>query len=308
MNILISMSVNFCTTCLHLLYYAGGGAPELRSDKGQLRETVVRLQKQGWAKSTTGTYNTHYKTYINFCETHKVKSVPASTDTIELYIAYLVDVKCFTFNSVKSYLNMVSIVHKASDLPDPIASSWGIRHMLNGVKRELGLAQSCKTAILPDILLKMYSYLDFSFHNNCVFWAACLVGFFGFLRPNNFLVLGSFNPAHHVQYVDLLQGNDGYLLSLKIVKTLQFRARPINIVLPKLGKHPLCPCRAIKQALLPSQDPLGPLFVLSSGSCLSYLVFIRALRFVLGNIGLDPLKFGGHSFRRGQLLGPILRV
>lgn len=268
-------------------------------DTERLTETICRLQKQGWAKSTSGTYTTHYKTYMNFCEVYKVESIPASTATIELYIAYLVDIKGLKFSSIKSYLNIVSILHKSVDLPDPIASSWVIQHLLKGVKRELGIAQSCKTAISPDILLKMYNALDFSFHNNRVFWAACLVGFFGFLRPNNFLVIGKFNPSIHVQYLDLLQCNWGALLSLKIVKTHQFRASPIEIVLKKLDNHPLCPCTAIQKALSPSQDPLGPLFVLSSGTCLTYSIFQKALIVVMRSIGLDPSLFGGHSFRRG---------
>ncbi|XP_033740900.1 uncharacterized protein LOC117327812 [Pecten maximus] len=276
-----------------------GGTPDLQTEKGRLSETVVRLQKQGWANSTSETYSTHYKTYRTFCDVYKVESVPADTTTIEHYIAYLVDVKHLKFNSVKCYLNIVSILHKSAGLPDPIASSWAVQHLLKGVKRELGTAQSCKTALSPHVLLKMHNALDFSYQNNRVFWAACLTGFFGFLRPNNFLVKGAFNPSVHVQYIDLLQYPWGFLLSLKLVKTLQFRQHPIDIVLPKLDSHPLCPCRAIRNALVSGQDPLGPLFVLSSGSCLTYSVFLRALRVVLSDIGFDQSSFGGHSFRRG---------
>ncbi|XP_033741839.1 uncharacterized protein LOC117328420 [Pecten maximus] len=39
-----------------------GGTPDLQTEKGRLSETVVRLQKQGWANSTSETYSTHFKT------------------------------------------------------------------------------------------------------------------------------------------------------------------------------------------------------------------------------------------------------
>lgn len=104
---------------------------------------------------------------------------------MELYIAYLVDVKRFKFGTIKSYLNIISVLHKSQNLPDPI-SLWSIKHMLTGVKRELGAAQSCKTPITPEILLRISELLDLSNQNNYVFWAACLVGFFWFFKTKQF--------------------------------------------------------------------------------------------------------------------------
>jgi hypothetical protein len=56
------------------------------------------------------------------------------------------------------------------------------------------LSESCKAPVTLELLSKLKNVLDMSNHNNIVFWAACLTGFFGFLRPNNFLVKGTFNP------------------------------------------------------------------------------------------------------------------
>ena len=84
--------------------------------------------------------------------------MPCTTKTVELYIAFLVDVKKFAFSSIRSYVNIISVLHKSHDAPDPIASCWNIRHLLTGVKRELGTSQDCKAPITPELLLKFKSF------------------------------------------------------------------------------------------------------------------------------------------------------
>lgn len=264
-----------------------------------LEDSVCRLKSKGWAKSTSGTYRTHLKTYLEFCGKYDLEPVPCTTKTVELYIAFLVDVKKFAFSSIRSYVNIISVLHKSHDAPDPIASCWNIRHLLTGVKRELGTSQDCKAPITPELLLKFKSILDLDCHNNIVFWAACLTGFYGFLRPNNFLVKGSFDPDFNLRRVDVLPCSWGMLVTLKVTKTLQFRSKPIEIVLPMLHGHPLCPYDALSRVLAIPGGPLDPLFCLSDHCCLSYTVFLKCFRSLLQRFGYNPQNYGGHSFRRG---------
>jgi hypothetical protein len=60
-----------------------------------LEDSVCRLKSKGWAKSTSGTYRTHLKTYLEFCGKYDLEPVPCTTKTVELYITFLVDVKKF---------------------------------------------------------------------------------------------------------------------------------------------------------------------------------------------------------------------
>jgi hypothetical protein len=99
------------------------------------------------------------------------------------------------------------------------------------------------------LLLKFKSILDLDCHNNIVFWAACLTGFYGVLRPSNFLVKGSFDPDFNLRRVDVMPCSLGMLVTLKVTKTLQFRSKPIEIVLPMLHGHPLCPNDALCRVL-----------------------------------------------------------
>ena len=52
---------------------------------------MCRLKSKGWARSTSGTYRTHLKTYLEFCGKYDLEPVPCTTKTVELYIAFLVD-------------------------------------------------------------------------------------------------------------------------------------------------------------------------------------------------------------------------
>lgn len=111
-------------------------------------------------------------TYLNFVP------VPADQNSVELYIAYLVDIKRFRYSTVRSYLNIVSVLHRQNNLSDPIGQCWTIKHMINGVKRELCTSQSCKAPVTPELLFLIHAKLYFSYRANVVFWAACLVRFF----------------------------------------------------------------------------------------------------------------------------------
>ncbi|CAG2250311.1 unnamed protein product [Mytilus edulis] len=168
-----------------------------------LENSVVRLKSKGWASSTSGTYRTHHKTYLEFCENYDLKPLPCTTKIVELYIAFFVDVKNFALSSIRSYLNIISVLHKSHDKPDPIASCCHVRHLLTGVKQELGTSQNCKAPVTPE-------------------------GFyFYFLRPNNVLVKGLFDPEINLRRVDVLPCSWGMLVTLKVTKTLQFRYKPI---------------------------------------------------------------------------------
>ncbi|XP_052080905.1 uncharacterized protein LOC127718859 [Mytilus californianus] len=258
------------------------------------------IKRQGWADSTSGTYRTHLKTYVKFWEDYKLKPVPCDQQqTVELYIAYLFDKKHFAYSSIRCYINIISVLHKMHDLKDLVADFWNIKHLLTGVKRELGASQSCKAPVTPELLLNVRKSLDKSNHNNVVFWASCLTGFFVFLRPNNFLVKGTFNPEINLRRIDVLSCSWGILLRLKVIKTLQFCSKPIEVVLPYLHDHPLCPATAMSNVLALAGDPLDPLFRLLDRSCLTCIVFLNNFRFILQHMKMDQLRYRGHSFRRG---------
>ena len=143
--------------------------------------------------------------------------VPISTqDNMSLFIAYLAYHNKFRYCSIENYLVVVKHLHKANGFYDPI-DHWHIKHLLKGVKRELGVAQVGATAVTPDMLflikkaLNLYKLFDLSV------WVACLIGFFGLLRPGNFLFKDKHTPILRIEQIDSY--GSGWVITFHQTKT-----------------------------------------------------------------------------------------
>lgn len=79
---------------------------------------------------------------LGFCDQISVPQLPATSETLQLYVTYLAKVKRFKFCSIQQYLNIIPHMHKLCDLLDPIPQDFQLKYLLMGVKRELGTAQA----------------------------------------------------------------------------------------------------------------------------------------------------------------------
>jgi hypothetical protein len=84
--------------------------------------------------------------------------------------------------------------------------------------------------------------------------------------------------------VDVLPCSWGMLVTLKVTKTLQFRSKSIEIVLPVLHGHPLCPYNALSRVLTIPGGPLDPLFCLSD----HYLFIYYYILILIETSALEP--------------------
>lgn len=284
-----------CHTC-HLLLFIVDGAGLLQA----LHTAASRLKSQGWAVSTKKTYQAQLTCYLDFCAKVNLPGVPASPEQIILYIAYMVDVKSFKYSTIKNYLNIVKHLHCANDFDDPIHGVWLIQQTLKGAKRELGDAQEAATPIQPCHLLLIRSALCLDLKEDLSFWAACLIAFFGLLRPGNFLSQGPICvPDRDLCIQNISPHAKGFLLSLNWTKTLQFHEHQLQVTLPDLHGHPLCPASALRSLFRllfanPLTSDTSPLLQRTYGKPLSYSWFLSRLRKILPGEGIT-----GHSFRRG---------
>ena len=166
-----------------------------------LQDQASDLKRKAWASSTAATYRTHMKSYMDFCDQISVPPLQATSETLQLYVTYLAKVKCFKFCSIQQYLNIIPHMHKLCDLPDPIPQDYQLKYLLMGVKRELGTAQSPVDTVTPSHLLRIRSLLDCSSIADLAFWCACLIAFYGLLRPGNVAITGRFEPSKHVRRI-----------------------------------------------------------------------------------------------------------
>ena len=135
-----------------------------------------------------------------------------------------------------------------------------------------------------------------------MFWAACTLGYFGFLRSAEFTVpnLASFSPELHLSVADVSVDSrlspSGIRIRIKASKTDPFRQGCYVHV--GLGKAPLCAVHAMLSYLALWGATPGPLFLLKSGQPLSRATLTKWLREILSSAGISG-NFSSHSFRIG---------
>ncbi len=180
-----------------------------------------------------------------------------------------------------------------------------LESVLKGIRRSLGDPVNRKLPITPDLLLALLRILDLGKLQDCSIWAAALVMFYGMLRKSNVLpqTPATFDPSRHLRRKDISFYRDHLVLHIQWTKTIQYRERTLDIPLPRLSDHPLCPLTAVFKAwhMSPAAAQDGPAFVVDAGGSvpLTAQKFLAVFRQSLETAKLDSRQYGLHSFRRG---------
>lgn len=147
-----------------------------------------------------------------------------------------------------------------------------------------------------------FQSLDLSVPDHCMFWAACNLGYFGFLRSAEFTVpnLASFSTTLHLSVQDIAVDSDSNPLCLRVrikaSKTDPFR-KGCFVHIGKV-RSLLCALQAVMSYLSITGNSAGPLFLLQDGRPLSRALLTRWIRQIMVAAGI-PGNFSSHSFRIG---------
>ena len=134
-------------------------------------------------------------------------------------------------------------------------------------------------------------------------WAACCVGFFGFLRFGEFTApeKEEFVSGMHLSFKDIAVDNETdakvISVSIKHSKTDPFR-QGVRIFLGRTDAVQ-CPVAALLAYLTRRGSGDGPLFRFENGQPLTRSRLVMKVRKALQEAGLQPDKYTGHSFRIG---------
>ncbi|CAH3030550.1 unnamed protein product, partial [Porites evermanni] len=142
-----------------------------------------------------------------------------------------------------------------------------------------------------------------------MFWAACSLGYFGFLRASEFTVpnLPSFSLSLHLGVQDISVDSPSapscMRVRIKGSKTDPFRKGCfIHIggcfIHIGVGRCPLCAVRAVTNYLVLRGDAPGPLFLLQNGQPLSRNILTDWLQQIMASARV-PGNFSSNSFRIG---------
>lgn len=263
------------------------GSTQLRYE---LRAEVANFRAQTFAINTKKCYESHLRSYLQFCETLKVTPVPATDDVLSMYAAFLA--RRLRPASIRQYLNVIRLLHLEANLPNPCLNNWILSTTLKGIDREKGCPVNRKAPISPEMLLTIKSKLALTTsREDAIFWAACLLMFYGLFRKSNLYPRGKFDGDKQFVKDDFSLTPEGALrVRVRWSKTNQFKKTIFKATLPKSYPHPLCPVHALcKVFSLTAGTQSSVAFPGTTGS------FDKTLARCLG----DQSNVSAHSFRRG---------
>ena len=136
-----------------------------------------------------------------------------------------------------------------------------------------------------------------------MFWAACCLGFFAFLRSGEFTVPSAqaFDSAFHLTAQDIvvkdLERPSCLVVAIKASKTDQSRVG-VSLCVDKTGDL-LCPVAVVLAYLVRRGMESGPLFKFEDYSPLTRSKLVELLRFALTLAEMNCSSYSGHSFRIG---------
>ena len=183
----------------------------------------------------------HLRSYLQFCAVMQCSPLPLDNRQLGRYVAYLA--QRLKYQSILKYLNILRILHLETGLQNPLENNYFLNSILQGIERIKGSLVQQKIPITPHILLWIRLLLDLHKPCDILFWATCLLAYFGLLRKSNLLPTSAkqFNPSKHPCRGDITKASGGLSLHIKASKTIQFGERIHLLPLPYMQGHPLCP-------------------------------------------------------------------
>ena len=243
---------------------------------------------------------------MRFCQQAGLIPLPLRENTLCLFVAHLVE-QGLQHSSIRLYLSSLRHLQISSGLPDPFTAGAfpRLHYVLRGVQRSVSPGSPTRLPITPhllQLLLQVWTSRPMSYEVRLL-WAACCVGFFGFLRVGEFTVRNSGSLSTDILSIqdvarDATNPPSFIRLHLRCSKTDPFK-HGVFIYLGATGQR-ICPVSALLSFLVVRPQNLsGPLFQYPDGSPLTRTHFIKEVRSALTQAGIDSSHYNGHSFRIG---------
>jgi integrase len=269
-----------------------------------LLKAAHAAQASLFAEGTKRNHKSNITQFMFFCLKFDKPVCPTTRDTLMAF-ARLASLTV-SYGTLKNIFSSIKFLHKANNQTYP-EDDWQLESTLKALKRELSGAPLQTLPITPEILIRMYTFVDINKPKDLAMWSSFLTSFYCMLRKASAVPksLATFTSARELSRnkIDIEADGDTVLVLMNYSKTSQFGNK--NVVIPLLRNpvHALDPVFHLQELFtrFPLQGSL-PAFSFTEKEklkCITYDGFTKELKRLLNLAGLKADSYSGHSFRRG---------
>jgi site-specific recombinase XerD len=125
-----------------------------------LEKRVEHYAKSALSTKTRKCYETDWRLFNNFCQTHDLEAFPSNPETICLYITEMADFG-LSVSTIVRRMTSITAIHEAGGHLTPVKDA-SVARVLQGIKRENGQPPDCRKAISWIQLKRMVDKCDSS--------------------------------------------------------------------------------------------------------------------------------------------------
>jgi site-specific recombinase XerD len=265
-------------------------------------EKAKHYAEQARARNTKRAYAADWSHFIAFCQEHALDALPATPETLGLYLTHLADTG-YKASTLQRRLSALREAHRLHGQPLDTTHP-AVREVWRGIRNVLGARREPKAPVIAAELLAMLGTLSDDLKGKRD-KALLLFGFASALRRSELVGLDH-APGETSDAQGWIERHpEGIKIRLARSKTDQ-EGQGRTIGVPYGERAATCPVTALRDWLDAAGLVHGPLFrsVKCGGSVQSDRLSDRAVALIVKRAaeaaGLDPTHYAGHSLRSGH--------
>lgn len=270
---------------------------KITTDIEFLRKKSESLINLSVSSSTKKSYRSDWKKFCEWCEKYQVSPLPASEETIGLFVTSLEGISALS--SIRRYLSTISVAHRTSGYDSPCNSDF-IQRIIAGISKSNHRIIQRASPISWEMLCRMIDLCGCTgtgYRDSTLL----LVGWAAALRRSELV---------SIQVEDLEFVQNGMILTIPKSKTDQ-EAVGSEIGIPKFPNEKYCPVHRTKHWIQRFGIKDGPIFrhlrrdaskwwiKNREGKQISDKAVSDIVKKYVRKLGENPSKYSGHSLRRG---------
>lgn len=257
----------------------------------RLQNLRTHLSRAVLAENTITSYGYDWSMFTAFCERISRPALPASPDTLGLYVTHVLDGGC-AIKTARRRVSAITHYHRQAGYPSP--HSADVKLLLCGATRQRIERPRQKEPLQVEQLRSIADALRV--RNTPVAardLAILVLGFASALRRSNIVA---------IDVKDFEFSSRGLIITVHKEKQDQ-EGKGRLVALPNGSDPRTCPVVCVKEWLRHRGAAAGPLFTRldrgGKGRPMDAEAIARIVKRSVAQIGLDPRLYGAHSMRAG---------